>query len=92
MTNRIYVARLTSDQTQAFDEGKLYVGLDFNRVYTYEQLVKEYKTTKYLSIDDYMIDNAILSINTLKNNDWYYDITYYPIDEDNYLLIVAICN
>ena len=92
MTNRVYVARLTSDQTQAFDEGKLYVGLHFNRVYTYEQLVKEYKMTKYLSIDHYVMDNAILSIDMLKDSDWYWDITYYPLDENNYLLIVAICN
>ncbi len=92
MINRVYVARLTADQTQAFDEGKLYVGLHFDRVYTYEQLVKEYKMTKYISIDDYMMDNAILSIGMLKDSDWYWDITYYPIDENNYLLIVAICN
>lgn len=92
MTNRVYVARLTADQTQAFDEGKLYVGLHFDRVYTYEQLVKEYKMTKYMSIDDYMMTNAILSIGMLKDSDWHWDITYYPLDENNYLLIVAICN
>lgn len=92
MINRVYVARLTADQTRAFDEGKLYVGLHFDRVYTYEQLVKEYKMTKYMSIDDYMMDNAILSIGMLKDSDWYWDITYYPLDENNYLLIVAICN
>ena len=85
MTNRVYVAKLTADQTQAFDEGKLYVGLHFDRVYTYEQLVKEYKMTKYISIDDYMMDNAILSMDMLKDSDWYWDITYYPLDENNYL-------
>ena len=92
MINRVYVAKLTADQTQAFDEGKLYVGLHWNSVYTYEQLVKEYKMTKYLSIDHYMMDNAILSMGMLKDSDWYWDITYYPLDENNYLLIVAICN
>lgn len=92
MINRVYVAKLTADQTQAFDEGKLYVGLHWNSVYTYEQLVKEYKMTKYISIDDYMTDNAILSMGMLKDSDWYWDITYYPLDENNYLLIVAICN
>lgn len=92
MQNRVYVVRLTADQIQAFDEEKLYVGLHWGSVYTYEQLVKEYKKTKYISIDDYINDNAILSMGMLKDSDWYWDITYYPIDEDNYLLIVAICN
>lgn len=91
MQNRVYVARLTSYQIQEFDEGKLYVGLHWDSVYTYEQLVKEYKKTKYISIDDYVNDNAILSMNMLKDSDWYWDITYYPIDNDDYLLIVAIC-
>lgn len=91
MQNRVYVAQLTPDQIQAFDEGKLYVGLHWNSVYTYEQLVKEYKRTKYISIDDYINDNAILSMGMLKDSDWHWDITYYPINDDNYLLIVAIC-
>ena len=91
MQNRVYVARLTADQTQAFDEEKLYVGLHCGSVYTYEQLVKEYKRTKYISINDYINDNAILSMSMLKDRGWYWDITYYPIDNDNYLLIVAIC-
>lgn len=92
MINRVYVARLTPDQIQAFDEGKLYVGLHWNSVYTYEQLVKEFKRTTYISLDGYMKDNAILSMDMLKDGDWYWDITYYPLDESNYLLIVAICN
>ena len=91
MQNRVYVARLTPDQIQAFDEGKLYVGLHWNSVYTYEQLVKEFKRTTYISLDGYMKDNAILSMDMLKDGDWYWDITYYAIDNDNYLLIVAIC-
>lgn len=92
MINRVYVAKLTPDQIQAFDEGKLYVGLHWNSVYTYEQLVKEFKRTTYISLDGYMKDNAILSMDMLKDGDWYWDITYYPLDESNYLLIVAICN
>lgn len=92
MINRVYVARLTPDQIQAFDEGKLYVGLHWNSVYTYEQLVKEFKRTTYISLDGYMKDNAILSMDMLKDGDWHYDITYYPLDESNCLLIVAICN
>ena len=83
MINRVYVARLTPDQIQAFDEGKLYVGLHWKSVYTYEQLVKEFKRTTYISLDGYMKDNAILSMDMLKDADWYWEITYYPLDESN---------
>jgi hypothetical protein len=93
MTVDIYKFKATNEQYQLFLENKLYVNFNKEIVYRdYNHLVSDYKRTKYVSIDDFMIDNDIINIEQLRNNDVYYDITKYQLDDNNVLLIVAICS
>lgn len=88
----IYKTKVTNEQYKLFLENKLYVSFDKKIVYRdYNHLVSDYKKTDYLSIDDFMIDNDIINIQRLRDDDVYYDITYYPLDDNNVLLIIAIC-
>lgn len=92
MTVDIYKFKVTKEQYQLFLENKLYVNFDKEIVYgDYNHLVDDYKRTDYLSIDDFMIDNDIINIDQLRNDDVYYDVTNYLLDDNNVLLIVAIC-
>lgn len=92
MTVDIYKFKVTKEQYQLFLENKLYVNFDKKIVYKdYNHLVDAYKRTDYLGIDDFMIDNDIISIEQLRNDDVYYDVTNYPLDDNNVLLIIAIC-
>lgn len=87
MTVDIYKFKVTKEQYQLFLENKLYVNFDKEIVYgDYNHLVDD-----YLSIDDFMIDNDIINIDQLRNDDVYYDVTNYLLDDNNVLLIVAIC-
>jgi hypothetical protein len=93
MTVDIYKFKATNEQYQLFLENKLYVNFNKEIVYRdYNHLVSDYKRTKYVSIDDFMIDNDIINIEQLRNDDVYYDITKYQLDDNHVLLIVAICS
>lgn len=93
MTVDIYKFKATNEQYQLFLENKLYVNFNKEIVYRdYNHLVSDYKRTKYVSIDDFMIDNDIINIEQLRNDDVYYDITKYQLDDIHVLLIVAICS
>lgn len=92
MTVDIYKFKATKEQYQLFLENKLYINFDKEIVYRdYNHLVSDYKRTDYVSIDDFMIDNDIINIEQLRDNDVYYDITNYQLDDNNILLIIAIC-
>lgn len=93
MTNNIYTFKITSEEAKLFGENKLYIGLKSGYTYTYEQLVTAYKQTEYLSIDDFMYDNEVVSYSTLHDGDYgYCDISYVSLPYDELILIVAICN
>ena len=93
MTVDIYNFKATKEQYQLFLENKLYINFNKEIVYKdYNHLVDDYKRTDYLNIDDFMIDNDIINIEQLRNDDVYYDITKYQLDDNNVLLIVAICS
>ena len=93
MTVDIYKFKATNEQYQLFLENKLYVNFNKEIVYRdYNHLVSDYKRTKYVSVDDFMIDNDIINIEQLRNDDVYYDITKYQLDNNNVLLIIAICS
>lgn len=93
MTVDIYKFKATNEQYQLFLENKLYVNFNKGIVYRdYNYLVSDYKRTQYVSIDDFMIDNDIINIEQLRNDDVYYDITKYQLDDNNVLLIIAICS
>lgn len=92
MTVDIYTFKATNEQYQLFRENKLYINFNKEIVYgDYNHLVDDYKRTDYLSIDDFMIDNDIVNIERLRDDDAYYDITKYQLDDNNVLLIIAIC-
>ena len=89
----IYKIKVTNEQYQLFLENKLYVNLDKEIAYRdYNHLVNDYKRTDYVSIDDFMIDNDIVNIEQLPDSDVYCDITNYQLDDNNVLLIIAICS
>ena len=94
MYNRIYKIPITLDESKLFGENKLYVGLTTGKRYTYEQLVQAYKATDYVSIDDFIYDNEIVSSSTLLyDGDYgYCDISYVCMPDGSLILIVAICN
>lgn len=93
MTNNIYTFKITSKEAKLLGENKLYLSLKRGRTYTYEQLVTAYKQTEYLSIDDFMIDNEIVSYSTLHDGDYgYCDTSYISLPYDEFVLIVAVCN
>lgn len=93
MYNRIYKILLRSEDAKLFGENKLYICLKNGHAYTYEQLVTAYKQTEYLSIDDFMYDNEVVSYSTLHDGDYgYCDISYVSLPYDELILIVAICN
>ena len=93
MTNSIYKIPMTLDESCLFGQNKLYVSLDNKTTYTYNQLVDAYKKTEYLSIDDFMIDNQIITYSMLHDGDYgYCDISYITMPDGSLILIVAICN
>lgn len=93
MTVDIYKFKATKEQYQLFLENKLYVNFNKEIVYRdYNHLVSDYKRTNYVSIDDFMIDNDIINIQQLRDDDVYFDITNYQLDDNNVLLIIAICS
>ena len=93
MYNRIYKILLASEDVKLFGENKLYVCLKNERAYNYEQLVAAYKRTDYVSIDDFMIDNEVVSYSTLHDGDYgYCDTSYISLPYDEFILIVAVCN
>lgn len=92
MTVDIYKFKATKEQYQLFLENKLYVNFDKQIVYRdYNHLVSDYKRTDYVNIDDFMIDNDIINIEQLRDDDVYYNITNYKLDDNNVLLIIVIC-
>ncbi len=93
MTVDIYKFKATKEQYQLFLENKLYVNFNKGIIYRdYNHLVSDYKRTDYVSIDDFIIDNDIINIQQLRDDDVYYDITNYQLDDNNVLLIIAICS
>ena len=94
MTNSIYKIPMTLEGSYLFGQNKLYVSLDNKTTYTYNQLVDAYKKTEYVSIDDFMIDNQIITYSMLHDGDYYgyCDISYVCMPDGSLILIVAICN
>ena len=84
---------MTLEGSYLFGQNKLYVSLDNKTTYTYNQLVDAYKKTEYVSIDDFMIDNQIITYSMLHDGDYgYCDISYVCMPDGSLILIVAICN
>ena len=91
MRNKIYKLKVTNEQFENFVSNKVYVNLRKGKVYeNYSQLVSDYKKTEYVSIDDFVLDDEIVNYSSLEDQELWFDVDKYILDDENVLLIVAI--
>lgn len=91
MRNKIYKLKVTNEQFENFVSNKVYVNLRKGKVYeNYNQLVSDYKKTEYVSIDDFVLDEEVVNYSSLEDQELWFDVDKYILDDENVLLIVAI--